>query len=393
MLVHLVWTAIYNIYFHPLSKFPGPTAAAATPLPFVRRLLNGRLVDWTHSLHSQYGEIVRIHPDELSFVVPEAWQDIFTSRPPLPKPVFGVVRQNNNVASFANTNNTEDHDRMRKILSHAFSDRALKAQEYILQGYTDLLITRLRDQISSASEGSIAVDIGTWYTFTTFDTVGDLCFGESFSCLQNSEHHPWVQAIVKGIKFAMLLTVLDHFGARNFVRRFFPPSLNAKAQLHADFTRRKIDKRIQNKSVRPDFMSYILQYNDKEGMSREELDSTGTFLVLAGSETSASVSVTSTWFALKNPRVMRRLQQEIRDTFASAEDITLAAMPKLPYLHAVILEAMRLQPVAPVSVPREVDRPGTVICGHEIPVGVSKFVLNSSLFENRMPGRKLRTKP
>lgn len=72
---------------------------------------------------------------------------------------------------------------MRKVLNPAFSDRALKAQEWILQGYTHLLITRLRDQIDSAGEGSTAVDIDTWYNFTTFDTVGDLCFGESFTSL------------------------------------------------------------------------------------------------------------------------------------------------------------------------------------------------------------------
>lgn len=379
-MIYVLWKAIYNLYFHPLSKFPGPKAAAATPIPFVIRLLNGRLVDWTSSLHSKYGDIVRILPDELSFVSPEAWQDIFNSRPPLPKPIQGIWRPINDVNSFATTNNTEHHNRIRKVLSPAFSDRALKAQEYILQGYIDLMITRLRELINSAADGSGAVDIESWYSFTTFDTLGDLCLGESFQSLQNSEHHPWVEAILQGFKFGTLLTLFDHFGARGLVRWLLPRSLNVEAKLHAEYTSRKIDRRIQKKSVRPDFMTCLLDHAEKQDMSRDELDSTAVILIFGGSGTSAAVSTSTTWFALKYPLVMKRLQQEIRDAFVSAEDIQLSAMGKVPYLHAVILETMRLQPLSPVSIPREVDRPGTMICGHEIPVGVSEVASFSPPF-------------
>lgn len=64
----VVLSAIYNVYFHPLRNFPGPKFAAATPLPFVWRLLNGRMVHWTTKLHAKYGVVVRVHPDELSFI-------------------------------------------------------------------------------------------------------------------------------------------------------------------------------------------------------------------------------------------------------------------------------------------------------------------------------------
>ena len=89
--IKTVVTAVYNVYFHPLSKFPGPKSAAATPLPFVRRLITGHWLEWTTALHEQYGEVVRIHPDELSFISPSAWQDIYASRPQLPKPKIGTI--------------------------------------------------------------------------------------------------------------------------------------------------------------------------------------------------------------------------------------------------------------------------------------------------------------
>lgn len=366
-------TAYYNVYHHPLSSFPGPRFAAATPIPFVLRVISGHLFDWTLSLHTQYGEIVRINPDELSFAKPSAWQDIYASRPQLPKPTLGVIETPNKVKSITTTASPEDHDRMRKILNHAFSDRALREQEYILHIYTNLLITRLQDQIKKAGVGFTQVDIGDWYNFTTFDITGDLCFGESFHSLENSEHHQWVKSIFIGLKFGTILTIFDYFRpVKDLIKWILPIVLSGKARSHFDWSRERIDKRIQAKSDRPDFMTHILRNNDEKGITRDEIDSIVALLILAGSDTTATTSCSSTWFLLKNPAVMTRLRKEIRTAFKRVEDITIASVSKLPYLRAVILEAMRLHPLGPVNVPREVDREGTIICGHEIPVGVSR---------------------
>lgn len=371
---------IYNIYFHPLSKFPGPLSAAATPIPFVYRLVNGRLVDWLQSLHEQYGGIVRIQPGELSFVEPSAWQEIFASRPSLPRPKLRLIQDPNGAPSINTTPKVEDHSRMKKVLSHAFSDRALKEQEYILHGYTNLLIRRFQELVDSAEQGSAEVDMCAWYTFTTFDIIGDLLFGESFHCLENAEQHPWVMAIFPGIKFKMIMTAFDHFGPmRSLANWCLPKSLERKSLIHYQWTSEKISQRIRRKSDRPDFMTHILQNNDEKGMTRAEIDSNGALLILAGSDTSASTCTSSTWFSMKNPSVLERLQQEIRSCFDSIDDITIASTASLPYLHAVIQEALRVHPPGPLAVPREVDRPDVVVCGNSIPVGVS----NNFSLQNR----------
>lgn len=182
---------IYNVWFHPLRNFPGPTLAAATPLPFVWRLLNGRLVPWNIKLHAKYGEIVRTSPDELSFIGASAWKDIYMARPGLPKPTFGMLETPSGVWTMATAPDPENHQRQRKIVSHAFSDRALREQEYIIQRYSDLLISRLRDQ-----DGEI--DLCRWFHFMSFDMMGELNFGESFNCLRNAENHEWVGKISSG---------------------------------------------------------------------------------------------------------------------------------------------------------------------------------------------------
>ena len=361
-------SAIYNVYFHPLRNFPGPKLAAASPLPFVWRILNGRMVHWTMKLHARYGMVVRVHPDELSFIGSSAWADIYTARPQLPKPKFGTLETPNGIPSMGTIPDAESHGHQRKIISHAFSDRALLSQEYILQKYSDLLIDRLRDQ-PNLQDGSL--DICSWYNFTTFDVLGDLCFAESFHCLETAENHPWIASVFMGVKVAQLMTVFHHFPPMNtIVKMCIPPFVLEQAQKSFAFTRERVDRRIASNSDRPDFMKYILENNYEGGLSREEIDATTTLLVLAGSETSAATLTSATYLALKNAPVMERLVREIRKSFKSQEDITIAAVSNLPYVHAVIQETLRVQPTGPISVPRLVDRPDVVICGMAVPQGV-----------------------
>lgn len=58
----------------------------------------------------------------------------------------------------------ESHAAQRRLVSNAFSDKALKEQETLLKGYASLLVQRLRQ---TAVKG--AVNIVDWYNFTTFD--------------------------------------------------------------------------------------------------------------------------------------------------------------------------------------------------------------------------------
>jgi len=49
---------------------------------------------------------------------------------------------------------------MRRSLSHAFSDKALRGQESLIQSYVDLLVQRLGEHAAEDTD----VDIRTWYS-------------------------------------------------------------------------------------------------------------------------------------------------------------------------------------------------------------------------------------
>jgi hypothetical protein len=66
---------------------------------------------------------------------------------------------------------------------------------------------------------------------------------------------------------------------------------------------------------------------------------------------------------------MAKLSREVCDTYESAQDIDIVPTLKLPYLQAVVKEALRMFPVVPQGLPRL--SPGTVIGGIYVPQDVS----------------------
>lgn len=149
-----------------------------------------------------------------------------------------------------------------------------------------------------------------------------------------------------------------------------------------NYTKAKIEKRIDEKTDRPDFMSYVLRYNDEKGMSRAEINATFNILMIAGSETTATLLSGCTYLLHKHPHVLQKLQAEIRGSFSSDEDITMLRVSYLKYLDAVIEESLRLYPPVPIALTRSTPLEGATICGHWVPgnvsVGVPQFTAFTS---------------
>ena len=107
----------------------------------------------------------------------------------------------NGITSVLSADDTA-HSRQRRLLAHAFSDKALREQEPLLHGYVDLLISKLHEE-SHARDG--VVDLVDWYRYTTFDIIADLCFGESFGNLENKAEHALSQFVPRdGLLVALL---------------------------------------------------------------------------------------------------------------------------------------------------------------------------------------------
>lgn len=156
----------YNIFLHPLRRYPGPWTSAASNLPLIRKALRGEDVQWLVSLHERYGEVVRCGSNELSFSGGDAWKDIYGHKNPLLKDPKHYKTPATDVQNLVSAD-AVTHSRMRRIFNNAFSDRALKLQEPLFLGYVDKLVARLR----SASRTQTALNLVNMYSFCTFDIM------------------------------------------------------------------------------------------------------------------------------------------------------------------------------------------------------------------------------
>jgi hypothetical protein len=73
----VVWTVFYRLFLHPLAGVPGPFAAKFTGLWRTSRYFKGTWYDDILNLHNTYGRVVRIAPNEVSFVDGDALKRIY----------------------------------------------------------------------------------------------------------------------------------------------------------------------------------------------------------------------------------------------------------------------------------------------------------------------------
>lgn len=346
---------------------------AATRLPYMRNLISGQYAQITKDLHDQYGDIVRIAPDELSCIDSEGWKIIYGTRPGHGQKQKDLRFYPPSAAkgpSIIQSDNT-DHSRFRRLLSHAFSDASLRGQEPIIKSYVDLLVQRLREK----SEQGKPLNVVAWYNFATFDIIGDLAFGEPFDCLKNSQYHEWVKLIFASAKYGAYANVSRRLpGSEYLVRLITPKRIYAQKQWHNQLSREKVTSRLEKSNERPDFFANILKHNGTaKGFSVDEMVSNGSTLIVAGSETTATLLSGVTYLLLKNPDVLAKLQHEIRSAFTKDEEICFDSCNKLEYCLAVLTEALRLYPPVPTGLPRIVDSQGDMIEGNWVPGGVSEY--------------------
>ncbi|KAH8647476.1 cytochrome P450 [Tricladium varicosporioides] len=375
IILYLLSSFIYYTCLHPLRSYPGPKLWAFTRLPFTYHKLSGRSSYTLKDLHDKYGEVVRIGPNHLSYNSSTAWENIYGFNKGAKVATFVKDRRergfNNGIVNIINANDT-DHRRMRRLQAHAFSDKALTAQEPILRQYVKQFTSGLLKE-SKSSPRSI-VSLGKWFNLTTFDLIGDLAFGEPFGCCATGEMHPWVRTIFELLEIGTWRVEMNFYPLIGMAALMLvlPKGMRSKADGHKKMSADKAERRMGTRTERPDFMTYMLKHNGEErGMSDEEIKAGAHILIAAGSETTASTMTGMSYYLLKNRPVLDRLTKEIRERFKNEDEMDLHSLAEHRYLNAVIEEGMRLFPAVPSTFPRVTPPQGGIICGRFVPGGTT----------------------
>lgn len=202
ILVYNISILIFNVFFHPLRRFPGPKLYAASSLPYTYHVIKGDLAcPVIESLHERYGDVVRIAPDRLSFIKSEAWKDIYAFKGPYgqnPKDRGLVAHTKPGMVPGLFSADDQLHHRYRRLLAPAFSMNAVEEQEGLVTKYFDKMIRELK--IAAAKDSQ--QDMGTWVNATILDIIGDLTFGEPLSA---GEYQGFIETVLEGLKMGRVV--------------------------------------------------------------------------------------------------------------------------------------------------------------------------------------------
>ncbi|KAE9365500.1 cytochrome P450 [Stipitochalara longipes BDJ] len=265
LVFYLFMRAIYNIHFHPLSKFPGPKIATVSNLFFVRTVVNGGGVKTMSALHEKYGEVVRWAPDELSFSSADAWKDIYMPHKAgeifIKDPDWYLIDDTIRAPIITNIQDPEKHDEHKKILALAFAPKALNQQQDIVLKYVNMLMTAIE---SESRKGPI--NLVEFYNWVTSDVLGELAFSESFGSVENRKTNSWIATFLNVTKWGAWVTAIYRLSLWmwKYLHLAVPREMTEAALKHLELSKVKIFDRMARGNLETrDFCSYLFEIRDE----------------------------------------------------------------------------------------------------------------------------------
>ena len=193
LVVHLIRNKFYN----GLNKYPGPTLAAYTNWwRFFENLT--RKTEKRHiALHRQYGDVVRLSPNVLSFADPRAIKIIYGLNKAFVKtdiyPVQQAVAKGERLQSLFSTLDEQYHAKYRRCVNGAFSMSSLVGYEPLVDSTTDAFIEQTQKRYSDPGK---VCNFSQWLQFFAFDVIGELTWSKRIGFVDRDQD---VDGIVKFI--------------------------------------------------------------------------------------------------------------------------------------------------------------------------------------------------
>jgi len=148
-----------------------------------------------------------------------------------------------------------------------------------------------------------------------------------------------------------------------------------------------VAKRMASPAYRTDVLSKLQQGKDEDGnpMGRAELTAEALTQLIAGSDTTSNSSCAITYYLAGNSDVQKKLQEELDGALEDEDDsaTSFEVVKNLPYLNAVINEALRVHSTSGIGLPRIVPGEGMTIQGHFFKEGTVLSVPSYTIHRDR----------
>ncbi|KAJ6005329.1 hypothetical protein N7451_003273 [Penicillium sp. IBT 35674x] len=335
------------------SKLPGPWYTRFTSLWIKYQEFTANRRDSIHKLHSIYGPVVRLGPNEISFTSLDAIKEIYASGGSgYEKTEFYTLFRQFKIRTMFSTLNKDEHSKRKRI----FADRY--AMTNIMKaGPLTSIQERAMTFVSHCTEaGKKSVDVYVLLHCYAVDCVTSFMFSpgglkslnnpKDFEIMEELTYH---QSLQKSLLAYYLPTWEPYFP------KFLHPRSSPKANQYvldmvaqSEINNYTLLEKLKRKESNLESMQAAAECKDHMAAG---IDTTGDGLCFLLWELSQSQNL--------------HFQQKLRDELLSAPSD--APLDSLIYLDAVIKEALRCSPPIPMSLPRYVPEGGRTIDGYFIP--------------------------
>jgi len=275
-----------------------------------------------------------------------------------------------------NTRDRAEHTRKRKTVAHTFSAKSVGQFEQYIHHNLEELQKQWDQRAASASSqgkgGYYHMDALHWFNYLAFDVIGDLAFGAPFGMLEKGQDVAEVKKTPDSDPtYAPAIDVLNRRGevsgtigilpqlkpyAAYLPDPFFSKGIAAVENL-AGIAIARVNERLSKPSDRVDLLARLMEGRDESGakLGREELTAEALTQLIAGSDTTSNTACALLYHCLRNPEVIRKLQQELDAALPDPDAVPMFSQVRdLPYLDAVIKETMRIHSTSSLGLPRVV---------------------------------------
>ncbi|KIA75574.1 benzoate 4-monooxygenase cytochrome P450 [Aspergillus ustus] len=350
----------------------------------------------------------------LSFGDVKAIKDIYGFGSSCQKHEMYKLQNGEGHMNILNVIDREDHNRKRRMLSHAFSAKNLETWEFKITDKVEKLVAQFDKRAhppspawktgtttSQPDDDDTLVDARYWFNLFTVDAIADIALSERLGMLESGSDivqipggggpgeeeegraHAFIADMHEAARVkSKIVGTSEWYFILKAVVTFFSSHARSQWKCGGNVGRTVINlaaKRLRRHGERgktiDDFLSCLIadKAGNARGLDMGELTAETNILLDAGSETTAIALTHLLYYLVKNPRCLSKLREEVSKAIAGDQIAPYSKVKSLPYLKACIDESLRLSPPLPRGLERVTPPEGATIMGEAIAgnVGVS----------------------
>lgn len=389
-LAGIIALSIIRAAASPQRSIPGPFLARFTRLWYLLRVSRGGFERENIALHRRYGPVVRVAPGMFSVDLPEAVTSVYGANARMPKGSWYIAWGDPDLAKWSlfSDRDAKRHAETRRSVQGLYSMSSLVSYEGYVDECTRIFLRGMED----LAQGQTVADMTLQFQYFAFDVIGSITYSKRFGFLDKGDELAGVMKAIKStVKYSTLTGVLPELhpwlynldtrvkvsgaSGRNFLGEFVTERLVQMRRQRVSATSAGNGAgKAEDKAEMRSFLSKMLDQQEQEPdkITEYHLQMTGRSNIGAGADTTATTLAAILYHLLRNPTALDRLRQEVdglesKLQLAAGHFVRFADAREMPYLQAVIKEAMRLHTAIGLPLWREVPAGGLDLGGYHFP--------------------------